>query len=86
MPVPSPSPRALGTTVRELRHARALTLESLADVSGFNVTYLSDVERGRANPSVRKLAELAQALEVRLSALIAAAEEATEAELGTGSD
>ena len=40
-----------------------------------NVTYLSDIERGRQNPSLRKIEDLASALGVRVSTLIAEAED-----------
>jgi transcriptional regulator with XRE-family HTH domain len=76
MPIAPPTPHALGRTVRALRQARGLTLEALADQAGMNVTYLSDIERGRSNPTLGKLGDLAVAFDVRVSELIAAAEEA----------
>jgi transcriptional regulator with XRE-family HTH domain len=74
MAVSPPSPSALGATVRALRQERGLTLEDLADEAHFNVTYLSDLERGRANPTIAKLGDLAVAFDVALSDLIASAE------------
>ena len=55
-----------------------MTLEALADVAGMNVTYLSDIERGRGNPSIGKLGDLAAAFDMPVSALIAQAEELAE--------
>jgi len=74
MPVPLPTPASLGHVVRQHRTARELTLEALAELAGINVTYLSDIERGRANPSVFKLGGIATALEVRVSDLLREAE------------
>lgn len=78
MPAQTPSPRALGATVRAQRQARDMTLEALADAAQMNVTYVSDIERGRGNPSVGKLGDLARVFGVRLSVLIAEAEEHTD--------
>lgn len=39
-----------------------MTQEELAERSGFSQQYLSDLERGRRNPTVVTLYELAQAL------------------------
>lgn len=75
MPVSLPTSQVLGRVVRELRQARGLTLEALADAAGMNVTYLSDIERGRSNPTIGKLGDLAVIFDVRVSEMIAAAED-----------
>jgi transcriptional regulator with XRE-family HTH domain len=75
MGISPPTPQALGHAVRALRQARGLTLEALADQAGINVTYLSDIERGRGNPTIGKLGDLAIAFDIRVSEIIAAAEE-----------
>jgi transcriptional regulator with XRE-family HTH domain len=41
-----------------------MTQEELADKSGIHVTYLSGVERGLRNPSIRNVRRLAQALDL----------------------
>ena len=56
--------RLVGRNVRRIRKAKGLTQETLAEVSGFSQQYLSDLERGRRNPSVVTLYELSQALGV----------------------
>jgi transcriptional regulator with XRE-family HTH domain len=76
MPTPLSTPAALGRVVRQHRTDRDLSLEALADLAQINVTYLSDIERGRANPSVFKLSGIATALEVRVSDLLREAEDA----------
>jgi XRE family transcriptional regulator, regulator of sulfur utilization len=56
--------------VRELRTARNYTLKNLAEVTGLSVSYLSDVERGRTNPSLKTVELLAQALKVSVNLLL----------------
>lgn len=65
----------LGRTIRRLRGEREMTIESLALDAGMHPTYLSGIERGRRNPTWNKLADLAEALEVPVSAIILDAEE-----------
>ncbi len=52
----------VGRNVKRIRTARGLTQEELAERSGFSQQYLSDLERGRRNPTIVSLWELAQAL------------------------
>jgi transcriptional regulator with XRE-family HTH domain len=57
--------RALvGDNVRRIRQARGLTQEQFAERSGFSQQYLSTLERGRRNPSIVTIYELASALGV----------------------
>ena len=74
MAIQPPTPQAIGAAVRSLRQARGLTLEALADAAGMNVTYLSDIERGRSNPTIGKLGDIAIVLDIPVSELIARAE------------
>ena len=63
--------RALvGTNVRRRRLGLGLTQEQFAERSGFTQQYISDLERGRRNPTVVSLLELAQALDTTPVALI----------------
>lgn len=55
--------KLVGWNVRRLRLARNLTQEQFAERSGFSQQYISDLERGRRNPTVVSLFELATALE-----------------------
>lgn len=56
--------RLVGENVRRIRQDRGLTQEQFADQSGFSQQYLSGLERGRRNPTVVTLFELASALDV----------------------
>jgi transcriptional regulator with XRE-family HTH domain len=48
--------------LRELRQKREMTLETLADLSGFTKGYLSRIENGKKAPPIASLARLARAL------------------------
>lgn len=54
----------LGRNVRRLREEAGLSQEQLAFDGGMKRSYLSDLERGVRNPSVRALGRLAAALSV----------------------
>ena len=54
--------KVVGGNVRAVRQARGMTQEQLAEQSGFSQQYISDLERGRRNPTIVSLYELAQAL------------------------
>ena len=62
--------RVVGENVRRLRLAAGLSQEELAERSGFSQQYLSDLERGRRNPTVVSVFELAQALETTPALLV----------------
>lgn len=54
----------LGRNVRRLREEAGLSQEQLAFDAGMKRSYLSDMERGVRNPTVRAVGRLAAALEV----------------------
>lgn len=54
--------KLVGRNVRAVRQAKGMTQEQLAEQSGFSQQYISDRERGRRNPTIVSLYELAQAL------------------------
>lgn len=60
----------VGNNIRACRTNASLTLEKLAERADMSWPYLSEVERGRENISLDKLARLAQALNVKLSKLV----------------
>jgi transcriptional regulator with XRE-family HTH domain len=73
---------ALGAAVRRTRLGR-FTLAQLAERSGVSVGLLSLIERGRGNPSINTLAAIADALDISLPDLVAAAV-AGDASVDTG--
>jgi transcriptional regulator with XRE-family HTH domain len=68
--------KLVGRNVRRLRLAAGMTQEQYAERSGFSQQYISDLERGRRNPTVVSLLELAAPLGASPAELI------TEAEVG----
>jgi XRE family transcriptional regulator, aerobic/anaerobic benzoate catabolism transcriptional regulator len=62
--------RALGRRVRALRLARSWTLRDVADRSGVSPRFLVQLEAGEGNISVRRLADLARALDTTAGALL----------------
>ena len=54
----------VGQNVRKFRQKKGLTQEQFSELSGFTQQYISDLERGRRNPTVVTLYELASALGV----------------------
>jgi transcriptional regulator with XRE-family HTH domain len=54
----------LGANVRRLRLEKGVSQEVLALDAGMKRSYVSDLERGTRNPTVRALGRLAQALGV----------------------
>lgn len=60
----------LGARVREARTARQWTLRDLAERSGVSLRFLVQLEAGRANISVKRLAEIAAAFGVTAAELL----------------
>ncbi len=58
----------VGSRLRVLRAGRGLSMRVLANKSGLNVNTLSLIENQRTSPSVSTLQQLAQALQVPISA------------------
>lgn len=61
---------AFGSKVRELRIAKGLSQEKLAELTNVHRTYISGVERGCQNISLLTMTKLAQALSIALTELI----------------
>ena len=53
---------AFGANIRKLRAKKNLTQRELAKRSGLDVTYISGIERGVRNPSLKSLETLAMGL------------------------
>jgi transcriptional regulator with XRE-family HTH domain len=60
---------AFGRQVRALRDERQWTQARLAEQSGLDVSYISQIERGRRDPSLSSLRALAQAFSLTLPEL-----------------
>lgn len=63
--------RLVGLNFARLRRDRGFTQERFAETSGFTQQYVSDLERGRRNPTVVTLFHLASTLGVTPADLLA---------------
>ena len=61
--------KKLAKRIRELRQAKRWTQEECADQAEMATAYLSGLERGVRNPTVKVLARLAHAFHVPISTL-----------------
>jgi CheY-like chemotaxis protein len=59
----------LGLAIKAQRASLCISQEELAYRAGLHQTYVSDVERGRRNPSLATVEKLARALELSMAAL-----------------
>jgi transcriptional regulator with XRE-family HTH domain len=59
----------LGKRIKQLRKHAGLTQEKLGIATGLSQTYLSGIEGGTRNPSIKTLDKIAKALGVKLSDL-----------------
>lgn len=65
-----------GHALRRQRVARGWSQERLANRAGLNRSYMGEIERAAAMPSLATVVKLAQALELPLAELVAACEPA----------
>lgn len=61
----------LGRNVRGLREAKGWSQEDYADRAGIHRTYVSDIERGKRNPTITVVEKLAAPFEIEASELLA---------------
>jgi transcriptional regulator with XRE-family HTH domain len=59
----------LGAAIRERRSSLQISQDELAVRAGLHRTYLSDVERGARNPSIKTIEKIAHALQVPVAKL-----------------
>ncbi|MER8549407.1 helix-turn-helix domain-containing protein [Mesorhizobium sp. M1169] len=62
--------RLVGRNVQRIRLRRRLTQEQLAEISGFSQQSISGLEKGRRNPTIITIYELALALGVSHTDLV----------------
>jgi transcriptional regulator with XRE-family HTH domain len=71
---------ALGVSLRRARTARRRTLRDVSRTARVSLGYLSEVERGRKEPSSELLAAICEALDLALHELLSEAAESMAAE------
>lgn len=64
-------PGAVGGRIRELRTARAMSQEALAERAGLHRNYVGSVERGERDVGIVAIAKLAAALGLSLAEFFA---------------
>ena len=62
--------RGLGARLRARRFALGMTLAEVAELAGLSLPYVSNLERGRGNPTLDALRSLAVALQQSVSDLL----------------
>ena len=67
---------SLGKVIRKRRESVNITQEALAELTNFDRTYISLVERGKRNLSILNLQVIASALNQKVSDLLKEAERA----------
>ncbi|MFM9277993.1 helix-turn-helix domain-containing protein [Paenibacillus jiagnxiensis] len=66
--------KRIGRRIRAFRKLKGLTQEQLAELVGTNFSYIGKIERGEYNVKIQTLEKIANALGVRLSALLSLSE------------
>jgi len=67
--------RKFGLVIKELRLEKELSQESLANQSDIDRTYISDIEKGERNISLKIIERLSETLQISLSELFKKIEE-----------
>ncbi len=75
---------AFGLTLRHLREQVGLSQEALAERADLNRSYVGELERGKAIPSLLTLKKLARALNLTLTSLMSHTEQRLQHKLLQG--
>lgn len=59
----------LQKNIKKYREKRKLTQEQLADLAKISADYISEIERGKKTPSLKRLILIAEALEIDIQVL-----------------
>jgi len=62
--------KKLGIIILEERAGKKMTQEQLAKASDLNRSYISDIETGNRNPSLKALLQISKGLDIPLSVLL----------------
>jgi len=61
---------SVGERIKLLRQKKKMTLRELSEKVGISISFLSDIENNRSNPSLERLKEIAKALDTSVSYLL----------------
>lgn len=70
----------VGRVIQQFRETRGMSQELVSGLAGIGRTHLSAIERGERRPTLETFCKIAQAMQIRPSALLAAIEEEMEKE------
>ncbi len=56
----------IGKKIKDTRKAKGMTLKQLGEISGFSISFLSQLERGQTSITINSLKNIAAALDVEL--------------------
>lgn len=56
--------KILINNIKYFRSLKNLTQEKLSEISGISKDYLSEIERGKKTPSIKRLIKIAEALDI----------------------
>lgn len=61
---------SIGDNIRKYRKIKNITQKELGETIGISNTYLSDIETGRTNPSIKTLKKIAKGLGINYMELL----------------
>ena len=76
--------KAVGKVIRQLRKQQGLSQETLSYKSGFDRTYISQLERGKYSPKLENILDMCQTLDIKFTDFAAMLE--NELELAKNED
>jgi Predicted transcriptional regulator with C-terminal CBS domains len=59
-----------GSIIKHFRKEKGISQKGLAKLAGISNSYLSDIEVGRTNPSLKTLLKIAKVLEVDINTFV----------------
>lgn len=56
----------LRNNIKKFRESKNLTQEKLSELAGISADYLSEIERGKKMPSIKRLIQISEALDIEI--------------------
>ncbi len=56
----------LRNNIKTFRESKNLTQEKLSELAGISADYLSEIERGKKVPSIKRLIQISEALDIEI--------------------
>ncbi len=56
----------LRNNIKNFRESKHLTQEKLSELAGISADYLSEIERGKKVPSIKRLIQISEALDIEI--------------------